>query len=152
MQSLNDLGITSNGTDNTLAVDSATLNTALGNNLDAVKQMFTDPTNGLATKLSSFLTNTTGSNGVLATQEASFTSSPPTSARASPTCNRRFPRMKPICRTNSWPWKTAISTINTQKQYLTDFFNEPTSASAGAWPTGSARSSSSSSSTGYAPL
>ena len=43
--------------------------------------------------------------------------------------------------------ETAINTINTQKQYLTDFFNEPASSSAAPATANSASSSSSSSTT-----
>ena len=49
VENLNDIGITSNGTDNTLTTNSLVLNDALTNNLGQITQLFTDPTNGLAT-------------------------------------------------------------------------------------------------------
>lgn len=146
VQSLNDLGITSNGTDNTLAVDSASLNAALTTNLSAVQQLFTDPTNGVGTTLGSYLTATTGSGGLLATQEANFTSQVTGLATSISNLQTTVSNNETTLQNQFVAMETAISTINTNKQYLTDFFNEPSSSSAAPSTADSSSSSSSGSS------
>lgn len=72
---LSDLGIQTNGKDNTLALsNSDTLNNALANNLSDVKSFFTDTTNGWGAQVSSYLTATIGDNGTLVNHQASLTS------------------------------------------------------------------------------
>ena len=74
IQNLNELGILSNGTDNTLALpDATTLANAIASNLADVKNLFTNPTNGLATSLTTYLNDTNGPNGVLSNDEANMT-------------------------------------------------------------------------------
>jgi flagellar hook-associated protein 2 len=71
---LADLGIQTNGQDNTLKVADATvLNNALTNNLDSVKSFFSDATNGLATQLNNFLDGAIGDGGTLINHQASLT-------------------------------------------------------------------------------
>ncbi len=72
--SLADLGIETNGQDNTLALsDSNTLNSALAGNLNAVQSFFADATNGMATQLNNYITNVTGDSGDLTNHQASLT-------------------------------------------------------------------------------
>jgi flagellar hook-associated protein 2 len=72
--SLADLGIETNGQDNTLALsDSDTLNDALTNNLNAVQSFFSDATSGMATQLNNYITNVTGSDGELTDHQAILT-------------------------------------------------------------------------------
>jgi len=144
VQSLNDLGITSNGTDNTLSVDTTTLDAALGNNLDAVQQLFTDPASGLAATLNTYLTDTTGSNGVLATKETGFTRQENNITTSITTLQHRISQDETNLQNEFVAMESAISSINVQKQYLTSFYNEPTATSAA--PTSASSSSSSSSS------
>lgn len=70
---LSDLGITSNGQNNTLAVDSSTLDSAVSANASSVNSLFNDPTNGIATQFNNFLNATIGTNGTLTDHEASLT-------------------------------------------------------------------------------
>lgn len=70
---LSDLGIETNGQNNTLTVDTSTLNSALAANMGNVNTLFNDPTNGIATQLNNFLTNTIGANGTLTDHQASLT-------------------------------------------------------------------------------
>jgi flagellar hook-associated protein 2 len=70
---LSDLGIETNGQDNTLSVDTSTLNSTLASNLSNVSSLFNDPTTGLATQLNNFLTQTIGTNGTLTDHQASLT-------------------------------------------------------------------------------
>jgi len=74
VKSLADLGFQSNGNDNTIALSTpATLSTALSNNLNDVKALFSDATNGLATQMNTYITNTTGANGTLVSRTADLT-------------------------------------------------------------------------------
>jgi flagellar hook-associated protein 2 len=72
--SLADLGIETNGQDNTLALsDTDTLNDALTNNINAVQSFFADATSGMATQLNNYITNVTGDDGELTDHQASLT-------------------------------------------------------------------------------
>ncbi len=70
---LSDLGIDTNGQNNTLTVDTSTLNSAVAANVNDVQALFNDPTNGLATQLNNFINNTTGTNGTATNHQASLT-------------------------------------------------------------------------------
>lgn len=73
-KSLDDLGIVSNGQDDTLSVGDATkLATALANNPGAVQSLFTDSTNGLAVNLDAYITQTTGDSGTISVSQNSLT-------------------------------------------------------------------------------
>jgi flagellar hook-associated protein 2 len=144
LKSLNDLGITSNGTDNTLSVDSAALNAALSTNLNSVQKLFTDSTSGLAATLNTYMATTTGPSGILATKEAGFTKQVANITTSITNLQNQISQNETNLQNEFVAMETAINSINVQKQYLTDFFNEPTSSSAA--PT-TANSSSSSSST-----
>lgn len=74
ISSLADLGIQTNGQDNTLSLsDPDTLNSALTNNLNSVQSFFSDTTNGMATQLNNYITDITGINGELTNHQASLT-------------------------------------------------------------------------------
>ena len=130
MENLNDLGVASNGNDNTLAVNTTTLDAALGSNLAAVQQLFTDPTNGLATKLNSYFTTTTSTNGLLATKEAGFTQQSDAIGTSITNLQNQITQNETKLQNEFVAMEDAINTINMQKEYLTDFFNDPTSTSA----------------------
>ena len=69
-----DLGFQSNGNNNTIALsNSSTLTSMLTSNLNDVKALFSDPTNGLATQMNNYLTNTIGANGTLPARTADLT-------------------------------------------------------------------------------
>jgi flagellar hook-associated protein 2 len=146
IQSLTYLGILSNGTDNTLALsDTTTLNSALANNLDAVKQLFTNSTNGLATSFNTYLGNVNGTNGALANDEASMTKESNDITASIASLETRIGQDQTRLTNEFVAMETAINTINAQKQYLNSYFGG--SASSQAAPT-AAGSSTSSSSTG----
>lgn len=66
IKQLADLGIDSNGNDNKLELsDSDALDEALANNLSAVRDLFTDETNGVAVRLNDYLDDTIGDDGTL---------------------------------------------------------------------------------------
>jgi len=74
IKGLADLGINSNGNDNTLALtDSTKLDSALATNLKAVQDLFTNSTSGLAVNLSSYLDQTAGDSGLLVTKQSNIT-------------------------------------------------------------------------------
>ena len=74
VKSLDDLGIITNGDDDTLELDDeAKLDAALGDNLTAVTNLFTDPTNGIAVKIASFIEKTTGDDGTLIAHQKTLT-------------------------------------------------------------------------------
>ena len=67
---LADLGIDTNGNDDTITLsNSDQLDAALQNNLGDVQKLFSDSTNGLAVQLSTFLDNTIGDNGSVVTKQ-----------------------------------------------------------------------------------
>ena len=70
---LSDLGIETNGQNNTLSVDTSTLDSAVASNLDNVNTLFNDPTNGIATQINNYITNAIGSSGTITNQEATLT-------------------------------------------------------------------------------
>ena len=71
---LSNLGIQTNGQDNTLKLtDPTALTNALTNNLSGVKAFFSDATNGWATEVNNFLKNTIGDNGTVTNHQASLT-------------------------------------------------------------------------------
>ncbi|HTR42764.1 MAG TPA: flagellar filament capping protein FliD, partial [Pseudomonadales bacterium] len=70
---LSDLGITSNGKNNTLSVDTTTLSNAVSDNLNAVSTLFNDPTNGIATKINNYLNDAIGTNGTITNHQTSLT-------------------------------------------------------------------------------
>jgi flagellar hook-associated protein 2 len=71
---LSDLGIQTNGQDNTLKIsDPTALSNALTSNLSGVREFFSDATNGWATQVNSFIDKTIGDNGTIPNHQASLT-------------------------------------------------------------------------------
>jgi len=74
IKQLADLGIISNGNDNTLSLgDGTQLDNALSNHLNDVKLLFSDSTNGLAVKMAGFVNKTIGDDGTLVAKQANLT-------------------------------------------------------------------------------
>lgn len=74
VKSLADLGFQSNGNDNTIALsNSNTLSSVLSTNLNDVKTLFSDPTNGLAVQMNNYINATIGNNGTLVGRQADLT-------------------------------------------------------------------------------
>jgi flagellar hook-associated protein 2 len=72
--SLTDLGFQSNGNDNTIALsDSSQLTAALTSHLKDVAALFSDPTNGLAVQMNTYITNAIGPNGSVPTRTDDLT-------------------------------------------------------------------------------
>jgi flagellar hook-associated protein 2 len=146
VENLNDLGIKSNGNDNTLSLpDTTTLDSALTNNLSAVQNLFTNSTTGLATTLGSYLTGVTGSTGVLASDESNMTTEAKSMAASISTLQAKIANEQTTLDNEFAAMETAINSLNTDKQFLNDYFN---SSSASDQSAPSSVNSSSSSSTG----
>lgn len=73
LKRLDDLGIITNGTDNSLTLsDDTKLSNALSNNLSSVKQLFQDANDGIATRLGKYLDGAVGDNGTVTTKLANL--------------------------------------------------------------------------------
>ena len=71
MNQLADIGIKTNGNDNSLELDDEELlDSALANNLNGVRSLFTDETTGLAVKLDQYIEATIGEDGTLAKKDS----------------------------------------------------------------------------------
>jgi flagellar hook-associated protein 2 len=133
IQSLNDLGFVSNGNDNTLSIpDPGTLATTLSGNLSAVQSLFTDPTNGLATTLGKYVTNVTGTNGILASTEANLKTESDDITQNIATLETKISADQARMTQEFVDMETAVNTINQQKQYLNSYFGTSTSGSTGS--------------------
>jgi flagellar hook-associated protein 2 len=74
MDQLADLGISTNGNDNSVTLASTdALDAALAENLNAVRDLFTGTTNGLAVSLDAYLEKTIGDDGTLVTKQENLT-------------------------------------------------------------------------------
>jgi flagellar hook-associated protein 2 len=129
VQNLNDLGIASNGNDNTLAIaDPSTITSALTNNLSAVQSLFTDPTSGLATTMSTYISDLTGLTGVLTSGETNFTNESNNVAQSLTALQQKVSNDETNMTNEFVAMETAINTVNQQKQYLNEFFSTPSTA------------------------
>lgn len=146
VQNLNDIGISSNGTDNTLSTNSQVLNDSLANNLSQISQLFTDPTSGLAATVGSYLTDTLASNGIVKTKEQSLTTESTNITNSITTLQQKITNDETEMQNQFVEMEDAINTINVSKEYLTAYFNSPTSSTAAPVAQNNSSSSSSSSS------
>ena len=74
VSSLGDMGIESNGNDNTLSIsDTTTLTDALTNSLNDVKAFFSDSTKGLAVQFNTLINSEIGTNGTIVNHQALLT-------------------------------------------------------------------------------
>jgi flagellar hook-associated protein 2 len=127
---LNELGVASNGTDNTLAApDATTLANTIANNLADVKNMFTNTTDGIATQLQTYLNNVNGPNGVLANDEQNLTKESNDVTTSINNLNQRLTNEQTELTAEFTAMETAINTINAEKQYLTAYFNSGSTTS-----------------------
>lgn len=150
IQSVTDIGITSNGQNNTFTLDANALNTALTNNISGVQALFSQSGTGLARQLNTYLLNTIGGNGPILAKENSF-SSQVTSLQSSITQLESKITMDEASLQNEFVnMEDAIDQSNTDKEYLTAYFSASSASaapSASSINSGGSSSSSSSSST-----
>jgi len=141
VKNLNDIGVTSNGNDNTLSTNSLVLNDALANNLGQVTQLFTDPTSGLAATVGSYLTNTLSSSGVIANKEQDFTNESAGLTTSITNLQAQISSQETEMENQFVQMEDAINAINIDKEYLNAYFNSSTTTSNDA-PTAAGSSSS----------
>jgi flagellar hook-associated protein 2 len=144
VKNLNDIGIASNGTDNTLSTSSLVLNDALTNNLGQITQLFTNPTSGIATTVGSYLSDTLGSNGVVKTKEQSLTNQSAAISTSIKTLQQKITNDETEMQKQFVEMEDAISSINISKQYLNAYFNSPAASNAAPQAAGSSSGTSSS--------
>lgn len=122
-QRLDDLGIKSNGNDDTITLSNSTaLDNALANNLGDVKNLFTDSTNGIATRLNTLMDKTIGEDGSLVTKQDNLT-------KQSAGIDTQVSDMERVVQSNRQrlidsfvSMETAQSNIKQQLAYLTKSF------------------------------
>lgn len=130
LNQLEDLGIGSNGNDNSIKLDNETkLDAALADNLTTVRTLFADTTTGLATKLSAYLEKTIGEAGTLLVKQDNLT-------RQSTDIDTQIADLERIVQTNRArmiesfiAMETAQAQINQQLQYLQNQFGSSSSSS-----------------------
>jgi flagellar hook-associated protein 2 len=117
---MSDLGIETNGQNNTLSVDSSTLDSAVADNLNEVNTLFNDPTNGIATQLNNYITDALGSNGTITNQQATL-------SQESSNIGTQISNLNAQISTNEAQWttefedmETAISQTNQELTYLSE--------------------------------
>jgi flagellar hook-associated protein 2 len=120
LDQLADLGIQTNGKDNTITLaDSGALDSALQNNLNSVQALFSDSTNGIGARLDSFLTSTIGDSGTLTSHLTALT-------KQSSDIDAQVANLEKIITADSNKWtkefqdmEQAQAQINQQLSYLT---------------------------------
>jgi flagellar hook-associated protein 2 len=120
---LESLGIDSNGNDNTLAVDSDALDKALSDNLNEVKNLFTNSTDGLAVSLSAFFEQTVGDNGSLITRQTMLGKQISGMDTQIADLERMVQQKKTEWTAQFTAMETAQANINQQLSYLTKAFS-----------------------------
>jgi flagellar hook-associated protein 2 len=130
LKRLDDLGIVSNGNDNTLKLDDeAKLDAALGEKLTAVRSLFADSAQGLAVKLNSYLDRLVGDDGALPGKQDKLT-------RAASAIDTQIADLERLVQANRErmissfiAMETAQSQINQQLQFLQQRFGSTSSSS-----------------------
>jgi flagellar hook-associated protein 2 len=140
IENLNDIGVLSNGNDNTLQISSGILNGALETNLTQVAQLFTDPTSGIGTQVASYLNDTLGPTGVIATKESAFNTQSSSITDSITNLQTKITNDETQMQNEFQQMEDAISSINVSKEYLTAYFNSAASTTAAPVAQGSGSS------------
>jgi flagellar capping protein FliD len=123
IKSLEDLGIVSNGYDNTLSLgDGTQLDAALTNQLSQVQSLFTSSTNGIAANLSSYLDKTIGDNGTLITKQGNLSKQASDIDTQIADMERNIQAYKDRLTEEFTNMETAQAKINQQMSYLSQSF------------------------------
>lgn len=117
---LSDLGITSNGQDNTLAVDTSTLDSAVADNLSDVSTLFNDPTNGIATQLNNYITSALSTNGSIPNEQTTLTQESSNITTQISNLNTQISNNEAQWTTEFEDMETAISNTNQELTYLSE--------------------------------
>jgi flagellar hook-associated protein 2 len=117
------LGLNTNGTDNTVALDTTALNNALTGNLGAIQKLFTDPTNGIAKKLDSFVSGLTGNNGSLVAHQAALTQQSTSITTQIANLEKQITNDTATWTTEFQAMETASAQLNSELTYITKNFS-----------------------------
>ena len=119
VKNLEDLGIKSNGTDDTIELDDESkLDTALGDNLTGIANIFTDSTEGLGVKLAKYIDTTTGDDGTLIAHQKTLTDQMKDIDTQVADMERLIADQKDEMTSKFIAMEQAQATINQQMQYL----------------------------------
>lgn len=122
-KSLENLGITSNGNDNTLLLENeGKLDAALSGNLDAIKTLFADETDGLAVRLTAYLEKSGGDEGALGVKQGNLTKQSAQIDAQIADFERRITAERQRLIDRFVTMETAQSNLSSQLQYLTQGF------------------------------
>lgn len=143
IQNINDIGISSNGTDNTLSANSIILNGTLTTNLQQVAQLFTG-SSGIASSVSSYVTTLTSSNGILATKEQDLTSQSTALTTSITNLQNKVTSDEAEMQNEFVNMEDAINSINVDKEYLSAYFDSSAATTTAPVSQNNASSSSSS--------
>jgi flagellar hook-associated protein 2 len=117
---LSQLGIQTNGQDNTLKVtDSTVLTNALTNNLSGVKAFFSESTTGWAAQINKFLDKTIGDDGTIPNHKASLTAQTNNLSTQIANLEKKIAADSAHWTSEFRAMETAQSKINQQLTYLT---------------------------------
>jgi flagellar hook-associated protein 2 len=121
---LSQLGIQTNGQDNTLKVtDSTALTNALTTNLSGVKAFFSDSTSGWVTKVNKFIDKTIGDDGTVPNHLASLKTQTNNLTTQMANLEKKIAADSAHWTSEFQAMETAQSHINQQMQYLTSQLN-----------------------------
>ena len=130
IQRLESLGIDFKTGTSTLAIkDSARLDSALANNAEDVSKLFTSSSDGLATRLDAYLTQLTGSSGLIATQSTSLTNQSKSLDEQIASMQRRLDQQKALLERSFIQMESAQSAIQSQLSALNNAFGLNSSSS-----------------------
>jgi flagellar hook-associated protein 2 len=119
IKNLEDLGIKSNGNDDTIELDDESkLDAALADNLTGVTNIFTDKTEGLGVKLAAFIDKTTGDDGTLIAHQKTLTDQISDIDTQVSDIERYLSDQKDTMTAKFVAMEQAQATINQQLQYL----------------------------------
>jgi flagellar hook-associated protein 2 len=119
IKGLSDLGIQTSGLDNSLTVsDTAQLTSAITSHLADLKSFFTDPANGFATKLNTFINATVGDGGTLITSQTNLTNQSKQIDVQVADMERLLSQRQTELTNEFVQMETAQSTISNQLKYL----------------------------------
>jgi flagellar hook-associated protein 2 len=137
ISSLDALGIVSNGQDATLSIsDPSSLGTTIASNLNDVKNLFTNSTNGIGTSLSAYITNLNSDDGLLANTESNLTEQSSDIDTSIAALEKKISDDQTRMTNEFVAMETAVNTINQQKQYLTSAFGGSSSGSGSSTASG----------------
>jgi flagellar hook-associated protein 2 len=121
---LSNLGIQTNGQDNTLKVtDSTALTNALTTNLSSVQSFFSDSTNGWANKVNAFIDKTIGDDGTIPNHKASLQTQTSNLTTQIANLEKKIALDSAHWTSEFQAMEQAQSQINRQMQYLTSQLN-----------------------------